>query len=647
MKTKNYSTRIMKALKTFSLALIVLGFAFTTQAQTRMQGSLYNLNGFSLNSSYAGLESCTQGYLGHKSQWVGVEGAPQNTYLNVNTGLGQNFGLGVNVFRTSSGLLTNTDFSLALAHHLKLNKVLKLSYSFNVGYYLAQFEAGDAVSFDRDYRSQATTNTGGMYADFGLLLSHEKFDFGVALPRIINTDLEFEGDAGSNKFQNQRFLTVHGKYKHNLNDHVQFVPAVVYRSIPSNGGIVDITVGGVYKKTFGVNVGYRTQSGLIASAHYTHKELVTIGYAYDAGMANVAGLSGGSHEVLLGIKVCRKNPKKDKEPKQSKQKEEPMEEPTPAPKVKEEFLAIGVLVDSETNTPLANAQVEFINDSTGEKSNLQSDENGKFSTKIDPNSSYSIDVKALNYKEQRTNWKTQDLNHNEYLAIDMEQKAPRVFATVVEYGSDKPLAGVIVELVNLDNVKDNYTVTTDKDGKFSFELKDKSLNSPLNYELIYSKSSYMKESTKLLGELKTVEPLDLSKAVEKEIKLKSIAPGADLAKLLGLESILFSSGKTDISEASKKELDKVIALLNNNPDLHIMVGAHTDCTGSAALNQRLSNGRAKAAAQYIQSNISNPKRITNKGFGESKPDVSCECNTCTDEQLAQNRRLSFEIVMGK
>ena len=81
---------------------------------------------------------------------------------------------------------------------------------------------------------------------------------------------------------------------------------VIYRSIPGNGGIL-------YLKA-GLTLGYRTNSGLLAAVDFTWNDLITIGYDYDAGMTEFSGISRGSHEFLLGFRVCK--PTREKAPKE-------------------------------------------------------------------------------------------------------------------------------------------------------------------------------------------------------------------------------------------------------------------------------------------------------------------------------------------
>jgi hypothetical protein len=103
-----------------------------------------------------------------------------------------------------------------------------------------------------------------------------------------------------------------------------------------------------------------------------------------------------------------------------------------------------------------------------------------------------------------------------------------------------------------------------------------------------------------------------------------------------------------LRKESIKELEKVVKLLNDNPKLHLELRSHTDCIASEKSNVDLSNRRARTAAQYLQQRVTNPKRVTSIGFGESQPIAPCDCDNpsspCSGEQHQSNRRTEFIIA---
>lgn len=133
---------------------------------------------------------------------------------------------------------------------------------------------------------------------------------------------------------------------------------------------------------------------------------------------------------------------------------------------------------------------------------------------------------------------------------------------------------------------------------------------------------------------------------EKIIYLSKIKKGVSIV----LRNIFFDTDKYSLKPESKTELDRLIQLLEDNPDLKIEISGHTDTHGSATYNQRLSEDRAGAVVDYLVSSGFGRERFEFKGYGEAKPMISdierdkLKSQSARDEADAQNRRTEFMII---
>lgn len=109
-----------------------------------------------------------------------------------------------------------------------------------------------------------------------------------------------------------------------------------------------------------------------------------------------------------------------------------------------------------------------------------------------------------------------------------------------------------------------------------------------------------------------------------------------------LQPIYFEYDKSNITQEGAEELDKLVAVMNEYPEMVLFVKSHTDSRGKDKYNLNLSDRRAKATVQYVISKGIATERITGQGFGETEPKVICE--PCTEEQYDQNRRSEFLII---
>lgn len=118
----------------------------------------------------------------------------------------------------------------------------------------------------------------------------------------------------------------------------------------------------------------------------------------------------------------------------------------------------------------------------------------------------------------------------------------------------------------------------------------------------------------------------------------------DLMKLLNLRPILFDFDKSKIRPDAAIELAKIVAFLNEYPDVNIDVRSFTDSRGPAAYNIKLSERRAKATAQWIISKGINAERISYKGYGETQLLNDCKSGKpCSEKKHAENRRSEFIV----
>ncbi|MCX6231658.1 MAG: OmpA family protein [Bacteroidetes bacterium] len=122
----------------------------------------------------------------------------------------------------------------------------------------------------------------------------------------------------------------------------------------------------------------------------------------------------------------------------------------------------------------------------------------------------------------------------------------------------------------------------------------------------------------------------------KDVPLKPIQIGESVV----LNNIFFETDKFDLKPQSKVELNKLLALMKQNPGLKIEISGHTDNVGSEAHNISLSGSRARAVYDYLVTNGIAAARLTSKGYGWSKP---VDTND-TEAGRANNRRTEFKVV---
>jgi outer membrane protein OmpA-like peptidoglycan-associated protein len=118
----------------------------------------------------------------------------------------------------------------------------------------------------------------------------------------------------------------------------------------------------------------------------------------------------------------------------------------------------------------------------------------------------------------------------------------------------------------------------------------------------------------------------------------------EVGKTYALKNIYYDFDKSNIRPDAAKELDKLVALLNEYPSMRIELGSHTDSRGNDQYNQELSQRRANSAVAYLISKGIAKDRLAAKGYGESALLNKCANGVkCMESEHQANRRTEFKI----
>jgi len=118
-----------------------------------------------------------------------------------------------------------------------------------------------------------------------------------------------------------------------------------------------------------------------------------------------------------------------------------------------------------------------------------------------------------------------------------------------------------------------------------------------------------------------------------------------VGKTFTIKNIFYDFDKWHIRNDAKPDLDHIVQILIENPQINIELGSHTDSRGTNRYNERLSQRRAESAVNYIISRGIEKSRITAKGYGESQLINHCiDGVSCSEEEHQMNRRTEFKII---
>jgi len=216
-----------------------------------------------------------------------------------------------------------------------------------------------------------------------------------------------------------------------------------------------------------------------------------------------------------------------------------------------------------------------------------------------------------------------------------------VEGTVTDAYTREILSGTEVILLDNDNQELGRTTTNTK-GQYKFPVSCET-----SYIVRGSKATYSPTEAPLVTntalEYTHQLPLQLGKG---GLSGKEVKPGDDLAKVLNLQIIYFDLDKSFIRTDAEIELQKIIAVMKEYPQMKVDVRSHTDSRSGDNYNMYLSERRAKSTIKYIvDKGKINKSRITGRGYGETTLVNNCANDVnCTETQHQENRRSEFIII---
>ncbi|MDO9511501.1 MAG: OmpA family protein [Bacteroidales bacterium] len=204
---------------------------------------------------------------------------------------------------------------------------------------------------------------------------------------------------------------------------------------------------------------------------------------------------------------------------------------------------------------------------------------------------------------------------------------------VVNSINEQPIPGVSVTCHNI-TINRVKQITTSNDGKFFFQLEQQS-----DFKVSGEKSGWLSSE----AAYESTKGLDRSKELYVTLKLNMQQPTG--TAVIKLDKIYYAYDKCNINSRAAEELNRLVKLMYDFPDMIIELSSHTDCRGSNAYNEKLSQCRADAAVEYILSKGIKSEKIKAKGYGEEKLVNNCgDGIECTEKQHQENRRTEFKII---
>jgi type IX secretion system PorP/SprF family membrane protein len=295
-------------MKTKLFSFVLMFTAIVSFAQQDAQFTQYMYNTINVNPAYAGSRGALSIFALHRTQWVGLDGAPVTNAVSMNTPLnGNNLGLGVSIINDKIGPTKENTISADLSYTIPTSETFKLSFGIKATANLFDLDVTKLNPVDddpslHDYQNKFSPNIGA-----GVYWHSNKAYIGFSVPNFIQTNRYDDNEVAIFKEQINYYLIA--GYVFDLNNYIKFKPAVLTKMVEGAPLQLDVSGNFMFNDKFVVGVAYRWSAALSAMVGFQVSEGLYIGYGYDHETTNLDNYNSGSHEIFLRYELFKNNNK--------------------------------------------------------------------------------------------------------------------------------------------------------------------------------------------------------------------------------------------------------------------------------------------------------------------------------------------------
>jgi len=293
-------------MRTRILIFALMLTCYTGFAQQDAQFTQYMYNTININPAYAGSRGVMSIFGLHRTQWVGLDGAPTTNTFSLNTPISNsNLGVGFSLVNDRIGPTTDNTISGDISYTIQMNEDYKLSFGVKA--------SANIFNLDTDKLTPAQANDPNLQnfnnkfkpnIGAGVYLHSDKLYLGLSVPNFLEDSKYNDNDVAV--FQERMNFYFIGGYVFDVSPSIKFKPAVLTKMVTGAPLQVDASANFLFFDKLMLGGAYRWDAAVSALAGFQVTDGLFIGYSYDMETTQLRRYNSGSHEVFLRFELFNK-----------------------------------------------------------------------------------------------------------------------------------------------------------------------------------------------------------------------------------------------------------------------------------------------------------------------------------------------------
>lgn len=293
--------------KILIFALMLTGVV--SYAQQDAQYTQYMYNTINVNPAYAGSRGVMSIFGLHRTQWVGLDGAPVTNALSINSPIeNSNLGVGLSFVNDRIGPTSENLISADVSYTINTSETYKLSFGvkgtanlFNLDRSKLNPENESDVTLN-NFDNNFSPNVGA-----GIYFHSDKLYLGASVPNFFETKRYDDNTFAVNK-ERMNFYFI-GGYVFDLSPNLKFKPAFLTKMVEGAPLQLDVSGNFLILEKFTLGAAWRWDAAMSAMAGFQISDGLFIGYGYDLETTKLRRYNSGSHEVFLRFELFKRQNK--------------------------------------------------------------------------------------------------------------------------------------------------------------------------------------------------------------------------------------------------------------------------------------------------------------------------------------------------